>query len=91
MIDNEEQVDIICDGVVQVYSKTELLDNLNNKAVLTVKAGFDPTAPDLHLGHYVLLRKLRELQTLGHRVVFLVGISLQELGILQEKLRQGLS
>ena len=48
MIDNEEQVDIICDGVVQVYSKTELLDNLNNKAVLTVKAGFDPTAPDLH-------------------------------------------
>ncbi|MEC8561051.1 MAG: tyrosine--tRNA ligase [Pseudomonadota bacterium] len=73
MIDNEEQVDIICDGVVQVYSKTELLDNLNNKAVLTVKAGFDPTAPDLHLGHYVLLRKLRELQTLGHRVVFLVG------------------
>ena len=73
MIDNEEQVDIICDGVVQVYSKTELLDNLNNKPVLTVKAGFDPTAPDLHLGHYVLLRKLRELQTLGHRVVFLVG------------------
>ena len=73
MIDNEEQVDIICDGVVQVYSKTELLDNLNNKAVLTVKAGFDPTAPDLHLGHYVLLKKLRELQTLGHRVVFLVG------------------
>jgi len=73
MIDNEEQVDIICDGVIQVYSKTELLDNLNNKAVLTVKAGFDPTAPDLHLGHYVLLRKLRELQTLGHRVVFLVG------------------
>ena len=73
MIDNEEQVDIICDGVVQVYSKTELLDNLNNKAVLTIKAGFDPTAPDLHLGHYVLLRKLRELQTLGHRVVFLVG------------------
>ena len=73
MIDNEEQVDIICDGVVQVYSKTELLDNLNNKAILTVKAGFDPTAPDLHLGHYVLLRKLRELQTLGHRVVFLVG------------------
>lgn len=73
MIDNEEQVDIICDGVVQVYSKSELLDNLNNKAVLTVKAGFDPTAPDLHLGHYVLLKKLRELQTLGHRVVFLVG------------------
>ena len=73
MIDNEEQVDIICDGVVQVYSKTELLDNLNNKAVLTIKAGFDPTAPDLHLGHYVLLRKLRELQTLGHKVVFLVG------------------
>ena len=73
MIDNEEQVDIICDGVIQVYSKTELLDNLNNKAVLTVKAGFDPTAPDLHLGHYVLLKKLRELQTLGHRVVFLVG------------------
>ena len=73
MIDNEEQVDIICDGVVQVYSKTELLDNLKKKSVLTVKAGFDPTAPDLHLGHYVLLRKLREFQTLGHKVVFLVG------------------
>ena len=38
-----------------------------------MKAGFDPTAPDLHLGHYVLLRKLREFQSLGHRVVFLVG------------------
>ena len=73
MINNEEQVDIICDGAVQVYSKTELLDYLNKKSILTVKAGFDPTAPDLHLGHYVLLRKLREFQTLGHRVVFLVG------------------
>jgi len=73
MVSNKEQVDIICDGAVQVYSKTELLNNLNKKSVLTVKAGFDPTAPDLHLGHYVLLRKLREFQSLGHRVVFLVG------------------
>ncbi len=73
MVSSEEQVDIICDGAVKVYSKTELLDILNKKSVLTVKAGFDPTAPDLHLGHYVLLRKLREFQSLGHKVVFLVG------------------
>ncbi len=73
MVSSEEQVDIICEGAVKVYSKTELLDILNKKSVLTVKAGFDPTAPDLHLGHYVLLRKLREFQSLGHKVVFLVG------------------
>ncbi len=73
MISNEEQADIICQGAVQVYSRTELIENLKKKSVLTVKAGFDPTAPDLHLGHYILLKKLKDFQSLGHQVIFLVG------------------
>jgi hypothetical protein len=44
-----------------------------NRAALAVKAGFDPTAPDLHLGHAVLLNKMRQLQDLGHQAVFLIG------------------
>jgi len=53
--------------------KEKLLSSQKNKKPLSVKAGFDPTAPDIHLGHVVLLRKLRQFQDLGHKVFFLIG------------------
>ena len=50
-----------------------MIKKLNSSKSLTIKAGFDPTAPDLHLGHTVLLNKLRQFQDLGHTVIFLIG------------------
>jgi tyrosyl-tRNA synthetase len=69
----EEQLEIIRRGTVEIISEEELLDKLRRKGELKVKAGFDPTAPDLHLGHTVLLWKLRDFQELGHTVYFLIG------------------
>jgi tyrosyl-tRNA synthetase len=60
-------------GCVDVVTAEALRDKLARGRPLTVKVGFDPTAPDLHLGHTVLLRKMRHFQDLGHRVVFLIG------------------
>lgn len=64
-------------GVCEIISIDELNKKLNlslkNKIPLRIKAGFDPTAPDIHLGHTVLLRKLRQFQDLGHKVIFLIG------------------
>ncbi len=64
-------------GAVQIESEPELIAKLERSATagppLTVKVGFDPSAPDIHLGHTVLLRKMRHFQELGHRVVFLIG------------------
>ncbi|MBI3320248.1 MAG: tyrosine--tRNA ligase [Candidatus Omnitrophica bacterium] len=60
-------------GAVEIIAEPELLDKLRRKSPLIIKAGFDPTAPDLHLGHTVLLRKLRQFQDLGHKVIFLIG------------------
>lgn len=75
--DPESQLEIIKRGTVEIISEEELLSKLKRSgeknAPLRVKAGFDPTAPDLHLGHCILLRKLRDFQTLGHTVVFLIG------------------
>jgi tyrosyl-tRNA synthetase len=73
----DEQLAILKRGIVDFEVEGELKAKLEksrkeNKA-LTVKAGFDPTAPDLHLGHAVLLNKMRQFQELGHRVVFLIG------------------
>ncbi|MFH1459145.1 MAG: tyrosine--tRNA ligase [Candidatus Omnitrophota bacterium] len=73
----EEQLELIKRGSVEIISETELLKKLeksckNNKP-LVIKAGFDPSAPDIHLGHTVLLRKLRHFQQLGHQVIFLIG------------------
>jgi len=73
----DEQLAILKRGVVDFEVEGELRAKLEksrkeNKP-LTIKAGFDPTAPDLHLGHGVLLNKMRQFQTLGHRVVFLIG------------------
>ena len=69
----EEQLKIIKRGTVEVIQEDELKDKLAKKKHLIVKAGFDPTAPDIHLGHTVLLRKLRHFQDLGHKVIFLIG------------------
>ncbi|MDD5129505.1 MAG: tyrosine--tRNA ligase [Candidatus Omnitrophica bacterium] len=73
----DEQLEIIKRGTVGIISEEELRKKLQasiqNKRPLKIKAGFDPTAPDLHLGHTVLLRKLRQFQDLGHEVYFLIG------------------
>ncbi|MBI5498575.1 MAG: tyrosine--tRNA ligase [Deltaproteobacteria bacterium] len=73
----EEQLATLLRGVVDVKVESELRDKLTRSArdgrPLIVKAGFDPTAPDLHLGHTVLLHKMRQFQRLGHQVVFLIG------------------
>ena len=71
------QLEIIKRGTVEIISEDELKKKLEesarNKKPLKIKAGFDPTAPDIHLGHTVLLRKLRQFQDLGHKVIFLIG------------------
>ena len=68
-----EQISILQRGRFDVTSSPELETKLKTQKPLRVKAGFDPTAPDLHLGHFVLLRKLRHFQDLGHQVQFLMG------------------
>lgn len=60
-------------GTVDLISEPELTKKLKEKPELRIKAGFDPTAPDLHLGHFVLLRKLKHFQKLGHKILFLLG------------------
>lgn len=72
-MDPAAQLQHIRRGAVEIISEPELLDKLRRTSPLIIKAGFDPTAPDLHLGHTVLLRKLRQFQDLGHRVIFLIG------------------
>ncbi|MBI4435880.1 MAG: tyrosine--tRNA ligase [Candidatus Omnitrophica bacterium] len=69
----EQQLEKIKRGAVEIIQEKELLEKLRKKKKLIVKAGFDPTAPDIHLGHTVLLRKMRHFQDLGHRVIFLIG------------------
>jgi tyrosyl-tRNA synthetase len=73
----EKQLKIIKRGAVEIISEEELVKKLEEsqrkKRPLRIKAGFDPTAPDIHLGHTVLLRKLRQFQDLGHTVYFLIG------------------
>ena len=76
-MDIDRQIEIIKRGAVEIISEGELRKKLEQsiktKRPLKIKAGFDPTAPDLHLGHTVLLRKLRQFQDLGHEVYFLIG------------------
>ena len=69
----EKILDIIKKGTDEIISEESLVKKLKLKRPLIVKAGFDPTAPDLHLGHTVLLNKLRQFQDLGHTVIFLIG------------------
>jgi tyrosyl-tRNA synthetase len=80
----EEQLTYIGKGLVDLIREQDLRERIVLRAregrPLRVKAGFDPTAPDLHLGHAVLLRKLKHFQDLGHRVIFLVGDSTAMIG-----------
>ncbi len=73
----EKELEIIKRGTTEILSEAELLEKLKlarkEQRPLRVKMGFDPTAPDLHLGHCVGLRKLRDLQDLGHHIMFLIG------------------
>ena len=70
---NNKPIDIIKKGVDEIINEDLLIKKLNSSKPLVIKAGFDPTAPDLHLGHTVLLNKLRQFQDLGHSVIFLIG------------------
>ncbi len=69
----EEAIALISRGADEVLKPEELRQRLESGRPLRIKAGFDPTAPDLHLGHTVLLNKLRQFQDLGHQVIFLIG------------------
>ncbi|WP_137820051.1 tyrosine--tRNA ligase [Pseudomonas sp. 2FG] len=69
----EEQLALIKRGAEEVLVESELIEKLKRGQPLRIKAGFDPTAPDLHLGHTVLINKLRQFQELGHQVIFLIG------------------
>ena len=69
----EEQLEIIQRGADEILVEKELVAKLKEDRPLRIKAGFDPTAPDLHLGHTVLINKLRQFQDLGHEVLFLIG------------------
>ncbi|PIR20193.1 MAG: tyrosine--tRNA ligase [Deltaproteobacteria bacterium CG11_big_fil_rev_8_21_14_0_20_47_16] len=73
MMAPEKQLDEIKRGSVELIGEAELKEKLKAGKPLRVKAGFDPTAPDLHLGHMVLIHKLRQFQDLGHQVIFLIG------------------
>lgn len=77
MLKPDKQFEIIQRGAVEIIVEEELLRKIKKsyeeKRPLKIKAGFDPTAPDIHLGHTVLLEKLRQFQELGHEVIFLIG------------------
>ncbi|WP_438034744.1 tyrosine--tRNA ligase [Sorangium sp. So ce204] len=73
MVPAERQLQILCKGVVDLHVRAELEERIREGKPLRVKAGFDPTRPDLHLGHTVVMQKMREFQELGHHVVFVVG------------------
>ncbi len=72
-MDLEEQLAIVRRGTDEILLEEDLRSRLLAGRPLRIKAGFDPTAPDLHLGHTVLLNKLRQLQDLGHHIIFLIG------------------
>ncbi len=72
-VNTQKVKELLNRGVEEIISKSHLSKRLKSGEKLRVKFGIDPTAPDLHLGHFVLLRKLRQFQDLGHKVVFLIG------------------
>ena len=71
----QEALELIKRGTDEIISEDALIEKLKTGKPLRVKAGFDPTAPDLHLGHTVLLTKMRQLQDLGHHIMFLITVS----------------
>src|SRR5699024_3574613 len=73
MLSAEEQLHIIASGAAQIVPESALLEKLKRGKPLNIKLGVDPTAPDIHLGHAVPLRKLRQFQDLGHGVTLIIG------------------
>ena len=73
MTDIQSALDLIGRGAEEIIKREELAARLKLGRPLRIKAGFDPTAPDLHIGHTVLLNKMRQFQDLGHQVIFLIG------------------
>src|SRR5579883_3411531 len=73
MANIDQTLDIIRRGTEEILLEEDLIERLKTGKPLRVKTGFDPTAPDLHLGHTVLLNKMRQFQDLGHEVIFLIG------------------
>ncbi|MEO7050298.1 MAG: tyrosine--tRNA ligase [Rhodanobacter sp.] len=73
MSEPDQALSTIARGATEIIKREELVERLNTGRPLRVKAGFDPTAPDLHIGHTVLLNKMRQFQDLGHQVIFLIG------------------
>jgi tyrosyl-tRNA synthetase len=73
VVSPEQQLDELKRGVSDILVEAELLKKLRRGMPLKIKAGFDPTAPDLHLGHTVLINKMRQFQQLGHEAIFLIG------------------
>ena len=73
----EEQLKIIKKGTLDIINEEELIKKLeksiNNNKPLKIKLGLDPSAPDIHLGHTVILRKLKQLQDLGHEIIIIIG------------------
>jgi len=69
----DSQLKIIRQGTAEIIQESELEEKLKSKKRLTVKVGLDPTMPDMHLGHTVVINKLRQFQDLGHQVIFLIG------------------
>jgi tyrosyl-tRNA synthetase len=72
-MDLDRQLEVIKRGAVELITEDELKGKLERKKKLRIKLGLDPTAPDLHLGHTVVMQKLRQFQDLGHQVIFLIG------------------
>ncbi|MEI7999276.1 MAG: tyrosine--tRNA ligase, partial [Candidatus Omnitrophota bacterium] len=70
---SKDAIQKISRGTTEIINIEDLAKKFDLNRPLVIKAGFDPTAPDIHLGHVVLLRKMRQFQDLGHRVVFLIG------------------
>ena len=73
MNDFKKQLEIIKQGIDEIIGEDDLIEKLKSGKKLIIKVGFDPTAPDLHIGHTVILRKMRQFQDLGHKVIFLIG------------------
>ena len=73
MSSSKEQILEIKRGVDEILVEKDFIKRLNTKKPLRIKVGFDPTAPDLHLGHTVIINKMRQFQELGHEVIFLIG------------------
>ncbi len=73
MISVDEQIKVIMKGVDELIGLEDLKEKLAKKKILVVKLGLDPSAPDIHLGHTVVLRKLKQIQDLGHKIVIIIG------------------